>query len=122
MDARASIKEAEARLGFNFKLGLARDGRAKTTKETAKLLEQIDDINQKFVAFRRSEIRKSEDLKRAANDLFEELGPSLWPSLDEINRNPPSWLLDPDRPDLKNNNHSDLYPRRRFFANEADRE
>lgn len=120
MDPRTPIVKVEARLGFNFKRGLSREHRAKKIPQTNSLLKRIDTINQRFVTLDWNDICNSEDVRRAAEDLFNELGPSLWPDFDEVNGPFPKWLLQPGRPDIDKNEHAYLYRRRLFFSSQSD--
>lgn len=120
MDSRTPIVKVEARLGFNFKRGLSREHRAKKIPQTNNLLERIDIINQKFVDLDWNGICNSEDVRCAADDLFNELGPSLWPDFDEVNGPFPKWLLQPGRPDIDKNELAYLYRRHLFFSSQSD--
>lgn len=120
MDCRTRILKVEALLGFNFKKGLSRERRAKKTPETNELLGRIDALNQRFGTLDWNAIRGSEDVRHTAENLFDELGPSLWPDIDEINGPSPTWLLQPDRPGISGNELPYSYPRHLFFSRQSD--
>ena len=113
--------KVEASLGFNFKKGLSRDSQAKNFPKTLELLNGIDRINQTFESLGWNENRNSEELRRSAEDLFDEVGPFLWPDFDQVKGPFPDWLLRPDQPDPKNEHLVKFYPRHLFFTSEFDR-
>jgi hypothetical protein len=91
MEARTSILDIEARLGFNFRRGLSKEQRAKKTATTSRLLKGLHSLNNKHVLSGHNEIRNSQEIKREAEELFNELGRHLWPFGEPI----PTWLLQP---------------------------
>lgn len=91
-----SIKEVEARIGLNFK-GFSRSHAVQARQPyapcIADLLDGINDINTRYVSYNISAIRKSNGIRRKADELFHKLGAELWPN-DETDSSP-SWLLSP---------------------------
>jgi hypothetical protein len=76
---------AEARLGFNFgKRGISRDSRAKETPETLRLIERISILIERYVAYPPTKLLASKSFRCEAENIFVELGPTLWPRLDRV--------------------------------------
>jgi hypothetical protein len=117
MDLPAPVADLETRLGFNFKNGLSKEHRAKNTKETQKLLEGIETLNDEHASLGITEIRKSQQIKREAEKLFNHLGPALWPADGPL----PTWLLQPEQLAIDNDPRLNLYPKRLVYSRLEDR-
>lgn len=118
---RTPVLKVEARLGFNFKLGLSRDTRAARTDEIRELLEHIQAINRTYGSCSSTTIRHSPGIRSEAEKTFLALGPKLWPDFDKANGAIPTWLTHSDHPQLNENHYQDLYPRQLSFSNATDR-
>jgi hypothetical protein len=118
LDCRASVIDLETRLGFNFKKGLSKEHRAKQTIETSELLEGIRVLNNAYVSFGLKEIRNSQEIKREAGKLFNDLGNTLWPAEGPL----ATWLLRPEQLAIDDNPRLNLYPKQLVFSNPEDRE
>ena len=82
-------------MGFNFELGISRDPRAKRTPETSRLLQRLDKINTRYVAYKIKEIRESKRIKRRTSEILKDLGSTLWPDFDEkTGKRSTPWLFD----------------------------
>lgn len=77
------MRELEARLGFNFTSGISRTRGARDFRVISELLDGIDEINTRYVAYGLKHIRISKRIKKQAEQIFYDLGPSLWPARDE---------------------------------------
>lgn len=109
---------AEARLGFNFgQKGVCRELRGKKTPETSRLLERLRSINQQYVAYSAARLSRSKTFRDTVETLFNDLGPTLWPSFDTITGPFPSWLLRPDEPGSYDKILLKEYPEHLFFEN-----
>jgi hypothetical protein len=113
-----SAKQLEARLGFNFQIGISKDPRAKKTPETFQLLQRVDEISTRYISYGIKRIRQSEGIKRRTLEILEDLGPTLWPDLHETGERDTSWLLAPlDDSDP----HGSEYPKDLVFSDPIDR-
>lgn len=116
-----SAKLLEARLGFNFQLGISRDPRAKKTPETFQLLQRVDDISTRYISYGIKRIRESEGIRLRTLEILEDLGPTLWPDFDATGKRNTSWLFDPpDDSDPNENNLSKEYSRHLVFSDPID--
>jgi hypothetical protein len=114
-----SAKQLEARLGFNFQLGISRDPRAKRTPATFQLLQRVDEISTRYISYGITRIRKSEGIKRRTREILEDLGPTLWPDLNETGERDSSWLLGPF--DDSDPHGYTEYPKDLMFSDPIDR-
>ena len=79
------------------------------------LFEGFAEINARYADHRPAQVRGSDAIRNDASDLFERLGPDLWPDLDK-ETGIPSWLsyLPGDSDEQR---HS-----RRYYSNITDRD
>jgi len=82
--------------GLKAQLGLSNPKADKGAypPEIDRLLEGFYDINEEHSNLKTSQIRASESIKRKTDELFNELGPTLWPDINEQPGVPP-WLSYP---------------------------
>lgn len=86
--------ELEARLGFHFNNGISKTKGARSVPLIAELLNRIRRLSVQYVQLPRGSFSQSHPAKAAVEELFNDLGPKLWPSDDEAC---PSWLFDEGR-------------------------
>lgn len=118
MDGTLGVLELEIRLGFNFSRGLSRAKGVRDHPVLSRLLSGLDTINSRFVSYSTKRIRTSEGIKREAQALFQQLGPSLWPGPSEPC---PYWLFDSPDNEHETATHR-LYPRNLHYSNSDDRD
>lgn len=117
MVALYTSRETEARLGFNTSNALARTKGVRKIPILDDLLTGLTGIAVRYVSYNTPQIRNSQGIRRKAIELFEKLGPELWPGPNEPH---PSWLYlasrDGEHPCSK------LFPERLFFSRPEDHE
>lgn len=90
MAIATNVTELKAQLG----LSNPKADKGAYPPEIDRLLEGFNEINEEHSNLKTSQIRVSESIKRKANNLFDELGPTLWPDINEQPGVPP-WLSYP---------------------------
>ena len=116
-----SAKQLESRLGFNFQQGISRDRRAKETPETFQLLQRVDEISDRYISYGIRKIRASKGIRQQTLKILEDLGPTLWPDLDETGKRNAPWLLDPsDDSDPNEQDATAGYTRHLVFSDPID--
>ncbi|KAM0720786.1 hypothetical protein Q7P37_003071 [Cladosporium fusiforme] len=117
MPPKTTQKELEARLGFNSINALSRTTGVRKIPVLNKLLTGLTDIGCRYLGYGVRRIRTSVGIRQKATELFERLGPELWPGPQEPH---PSWLFlhsrDSDHPGLK------FYPKQLYYSQPDDRE
>lgn len=86
--------ELEARLGFHFDNGISKTKGARNLPVISELLDRIKRLALQHVQLPRGYFPQSKSVKVAVEELFNDLGPKLWPPDDEAC---PSWLFDEGR-------------------------
>jgi hypothetical protein len=118
-------KLLEARLGFNFHFGIARDPRARRIPEIFDLTRRLDEINTRYVSYKIARTHESKGIRRRSLQILEDLGPTLWPDLDDSEQltSWSPWLFDPsDDSNFTDNSLIKEWPIRLFFSDPTDRE
>lgn len=100
-----SITELKAQLGLN----IPRISSKTDPAVVIELFEGFAKINEHYADHRPPQVRGSDAIRNDASKLFEEVGPALWPDLDE-EAGIPSWLSKPSGDS------------RRYYSNSTDRE
>jgi len=83
--------------------------------EIIRLLEGFTGINKRYADHNPQQIRASEPIRNDASELFERLGPTLWPDL-EKEAGLPSWLSCPP------SDSKEQCQGRRYYSNSTDYE
>lgn len=79
------------------------------------LFRGFAEINERYADHRPAQVRGSDAIRSDAGELFERLGPALWPDLDK-EAGIPSWLsCSPGDPDEQRQS-------RRYYSNSIDRD
>ena len=99
-----SITELKAQLGLN----IPRKSLGTEPAVILDLFKGFAEINKHHADHRPSQVRGSDAIRNDASKLFEEVGPALWPDLDE-EAGIPSWLSKPSGDS------------RRYYSNSIDR-
>ena len=104
-----SIASLKAQLGLKIpKLHSKTD-----PPEIISLLEGFTEINKKYADHNPSQIRASKPIRTDASELFNRLGPTLWPDLDK-EAGTPSWLSCPP------GDFEEQCQSRRYYSNRTD--
>lgn len=93
---KPSMKELQARLGFDFPGGLSYKSPLANIPVILQLLDGLASICERYAKLENPEIRISPDIRRESDILLRELGPSLWPDIPEGGERP-AWLLAPSQ-------------------------
>lgn len=104
-----SVTKLKAQLGLNIPKKLGTEPPVIT-----RLLEGFAKINKRYVDLKPPQIHASEHIRNKASELFEELGPDLWPDLDK-QAGSPSWLFYPS------GNSDEQQQSRRYYSSITDR-
>ena len=108
----ASIATLKAQLGLNIP---SKKSRPDTDPPViTELLEGFTKINEHYADHKPLQVRASDAIRNDVNKLFETLGPTLWPDLDE-EAGIPSWLSSPS------GNSDEQHQSRRYYSNSFDR-
>lgn len=105
--SRDKTRTIERKLGFFTENGLRRVHNAYLHPSLKKMLSGMDEIKKEYVEVAIDEIRTSQSFARAWHNLFDDIGPSLWPTATSFDAGP---MQDPE-----------LYPRRLEYHNIHDR-
>jgi hypothetical protein len=120
---RTTAKQLEARLGLNFQ-HISRDPRARSGKppEIFRLLQRVEEISAGYICYGIQKIRQSEGIGQQTLEILEELGPTLWPDLNETGKRSAPWLFDPSDGSDQNEQHwTTEYPKKLVYSDPIDR-
>ncbi|GAB7323901.1 hypothetical protein MBLNU13_g07330t2 [Cladosporium sp. NU13] len=106
----ASIAKLKVQLGLNIPGKISK----KVPDVIIRLLEGFTKINESHADLSPPQIRTSEHIRNEAGELFEELGPDLWPDLDK-QAGLPSWLS------CSSGDDNEQKRTRRYYSDSTDR-
>lgn len=106
----ATVTDLKAQLGLNFPKKLSGTGPQVITQ----LLKGFTEINENYAGLKPPQVHASEHIRHKASELFEELGPDLWPDLDK-QAGVPSWLS------CSSDDSDEQQQSRRYYSNITDR-
>jgi hypothetical protein len=118
-----SAKQLEARLGLNFQ-HISRKPRVKSRRcpEISQLLQRVEEISARYICYGIQKIRQSEGIGLQTLEILQELGPTLWPDLDETGKRNAPWLFDPSDGTDQNEEHwTTEYPKHLVYSDPIDR-
>ena len=105
-----TIAKLKAQLGLN----IPRSSSETDPLVINRLLEGFARINKRYADLKPPQIHASDQIRNKSSELFEELGPDLWPDIDE-QAGLPSWHLYPS------GNSDEQHQSRRYYSSITDR-